>query len=91
MPETKQEEFKALVSDTARRFLGARTDQFVNEVELFLASGLNIEAYDAVYMQRLGWSSPGVTSEASEGAASNEQTTLVPYLYIFDEDSDGPD
>ncbi|KAK4595955.1 hypothetical protein RGQ29_014159 [Quercus rubra] len=89
-PETKQEEFKALVSDAARRFLGARTDRFVNEVELFLASGLNIEAYDAVYMQRLGWSYPGVTSEASEGAAI-QQTPLIPYLYIFDEDSDGPD
>lgn len=89
-PETKQEEFKALVSDAARRFLGARTDRFVNEVELFLASGLNIEAYDAVYMQRLGWSYHGVTSEASEGAAI-QQTPLIPYLYIFDEDSDGPD
>ena len=42
-------------------------------------------------MERLGWSSLGVTSEASEGAACNDQTTLVPYLYIFDEDSDGPD
>ncbi|KAF5454001.1 hypothetical protein F2P56_023702 [Juglans regia] len=90
IPETKGEELKALVSDAARPFLGARTDRFINEVELFLASGLNIEAYDAVYMQRLGWSFPGVTSEASEGALSG-QTTVIPYLYIFDADSDGPD
>ncbi|XP_041016508.1 uncharacterized protein LOC121259083 [Juglans microcarpa x Juglans regia] len=90
IPETKGEELKALVSDAARPFLGARTDRFINEVELFLASGLNIEAYDAVYMQRLGWSFPGVTSEASEGAFSG-QTAVIPYLYIFDADSDGPD
>lgn len=90
MPETKRQEFVALVSDAARPFLGARTDRFVKELELFLASGLNIEAYDAVYMQRLGWSSLGVTGEASQGE-HNEQTTVVPYLYVFEEDSDGPD
>ncbi|KAG7969134.1 hypothetical protein I3843_07G015600 [Carya illinoinensis] len=84
IPETKGDELEALVSDAARPFLGARTDRFINEVELFLASGLNIEAYDAVYMQRLGWSFPGVTSESSEGAHSG-QTTVIPYLYIFDE------
>jgi hypothetical protein len=90
VPETKQEEvIKALVSNAARPFLGARTDRFVNELELFLASGLNIEAYDAVYMQRLGWSSSGVSSDASKEAL-NERTTVIPYLYIFDEDSDGP-
>ncbi|XP_057998716.1 uncharacterized protein LOC131177653 [Hevea brasiliensis] len=50
-PETKQGEFKNLVSDAARPFLAARTERFVNEMELFLASGFNIEAYDEVYMQ----------------------------------------
>jgi hypothetical protein len=92
VPETKQEDVKALVSNAANPFLGARTDRFVNELELFLASGLNIEAYDAVYMQRLGWSSPGDSSEASKEAL-NERTTVIPYLYIFDDDSDadGPD
>ncbi|KAF4361225.1 hypothetical protein G4B88_000623 [Cannabis sativa] len=52
-PEAKSEEFRSLISDAARPFLAARTDLFVSEVELFLASGLNIEAYDAVYKQRL--------------------------------------
>ncbi|XP_028098965.1 uncharacterized protein LOC114298566 [Camellia sinensis] len=46
--EAKQEHFKALVSQAATPFLIRRTDRFVNEVELFLASGLNIEAYDKV-------------------------------------------
>ncbi|GLT94970.1 hypothetical protein SLE2022_126790 [Rubroshorea leprosula] len=86
-PETKQEEFKASVSDAARPFLLARTDRFVNELELFLASGLNIEAYDAVYKQRLGWNTPRGTTEPVE-SESNEQRPVVPYLYIFDADSD---
>ncbi|CAK7340743.1 unnamed protein product [Dovyalis caffra] len=84
----KQEEFKALVSNAARPFLTAKTDRFVNELELFLASGLNIEAYDEVYMQRLGWNSHK-TSEAS--GESIEHSPVVPYLYIFDADSDESD
>lgn len=86
-PETKQEEFKALITDAARPFLMARTERFVNEMQLFLASGLNIEAYDAVYMQRLGWNTPQVTRESAE-MESSVQTPVVPYLHIFDEDSD---
>ncbi|KAJ7977992.1 RING zinc finger family protein [Quillaja saponaria] len=88
IPETKREEFKTSVSEAAKSFLTARTDRFTYEVELFLASGLNVEAYDAVYMQRLGWSSPGVTCGTSDSLLS-DRPTVVPYLYIFDEDSDG--
>lgn len=62
----------------------------MKELELFLASGLNIEAYDEVYMQHLGWNTPRVVSEAAEGE-SNEHTAVVPYLYIFDDDSDEND
>ncbi|KAK9034257.1 hypothetical protein V6N11_050430 [Hibiscus sabdariffa] len=58
--EARQENFRIAVSDAAQPFLLARTDRFVNELELFLASGLNIEAYDAVYMQRLGWNTSGL-------------------------------
>lgn len=81
-PEAKQREFQESISDAARPFLAARTDRFVNEVELFLASGLNIEAYDAVCMQRLGWSAPGVTTEPTEGELA-EHRPVIPYLYIF--------
>lgn len=90
-PETKQGEFKALVSDAARRFLTARTDRFADELELFLASGLNIEAYDEVYMQNLDSHTPcpGETNEgAEEERIEHAQAPSVPYLYIFDEDSD---
>lgn len=88
--EAKQGRFKAAVSEAARPFLTARTDRFVNEMELFLASGLNIEAYDAVYIQRLGWNTPRETIDSSEQESSG-QTFVVPYLYIFNEDSDGTD
>ena len=90
-PEAKEEEFQALISDAARPFIASRTDRFVNEMELFLASGLNIEAYDAVYKQRLGWSAPGVTSETTARELIEHRPTVIPYLYIFDEDSDGTD
>ncbi|TKY52204.1 E3 ubiquitin-protein ligase Topors [Spatholobus suberectus] len=86
-PEKKQEEFKISVSDAARPFLAARTDRFVYEIQLFLASGMNIEAYDAVYIQRLGWSSPGINTEVSQSELI-DRTTVIPYLYIFDGDSD---
>jgi len=86
-PEKKQEEFKMSVSEAAKRFLAARTDRFVYEIQLFLASGMNIEAYDAVYVQRLGWSSPGINTEVSHSALV-DRTTAIPYLYIFDGDFD---
>ncbi|KAI8007758.1 hypothetical protein LOK49_LG07G02895 [Camellia lanceoleosa] len=82
-PETKQEHFKALVSQAATPFLIGRTNRFVNEVELFLALGLNIEAYDKVYMQHLGWKVSGITTEEREVSGN---APLVPYLFLFGED-----
>ncbi|KAG5244859.1 E3 ubiquitin-protein ligase Topor [Salix suchowensis] len=84
-PEMKQEEFEDVVSNAARPFLTAKIDRFVKELELFLASGLNIEAYDDVYLQRMGWNTPKTTEAAGE---SVEHNPVVPYLYIFDADSE---
>ncbi|KAE8660723.1 RING/U-box superfamily protein, putative isoform 2 [Hibiscus syriacus] len=89
--EARQDDFRIALSDAAKPFLLARTDRFVTELELFLASGLNIEAYDAVYMQRLGWntSSSSSSSISSGGTTgSNPLQQVVPYLYLFDVDSD---
>ena len=87
-----QDDFKIAVPDAAKRFLLGRTDRFVDELELFLASGLNIEAYDAVYMQRLGWNTPRETSSSRpEEEPLPTQHVVVPYLYIFDADSDEED
>ncbi|KAL7002595.1 hypothetical protein U1Q18_003747 [Sarracenia purpurea var. burkii] len=87
--ERKQENFKALVSQAARPFLTERADRFANEVELFLASELNIEAYDEVYMLHMGWKPSGMNTDDEEGEFDGHPTPLVPYLCIFDEDSDG--
>ncbi|XVE89705.1 hypothetical protein DITRI_Ditri20bG0017300 [Diplodiscus trichospermus] len=89
--EAKQDSFKNAVSDAAKPFLLARTDRFVNELELFLASGLNIEAYDAVYIQRLGWNNPGGTASSKPAEEPSQHIGVVPYLYIFDADSDKDD
>lgn len=86
-PEKKQEEFKMSVSEAARPFLAARTDRFVYEIQLFLASGMNIEAYDAAYIQRLGWSSPGVNTEVSHSELV-DRSTVIPYMHLFDGDFD---
>lgn len=68
-PEEKRREFKKLVSDAARSFLSRRTDRFVDELELFLASGLNLDAYDKVCMEHLHMA----TSLApSDGSADDE-------------------
>ncbi|KAL3538075.1 hypothetical protein ACH5RR_001441 [Cinchona calisaya] len=87
-PEALRERFKVLASEAARPFLTGRTDQFVNELELFIAAGLNIDAYDKVYLKSLGWKVPGITEDEEE---SHELAPVVPNLYIFDEDSDYTD
>ncbi|XP_010278167.1 PREDICTED: uncharacterized protein LOC104612445 [Nelumbo nucifera] len=87
-PEQNQQEFKTAVSDAARPFFTERTERFVNEIELFLASGLNIEAYDKVYLECLGLNAPDATSK---GAEVHEQTQQVLYFHLFDEDSDNGD
>jgi len=70
----------------------ARTDRFVDELELFLAAGLNLEAYDAIYKQRLEGNNRreiGAASEEREEVEEhNVRTRVTPYLFIFEEDSD---
>lgn len=85
-PELKRKRFSQTILDAAKPFLSARADRFMLELELFLASGLNIEAYDSVYLQRLGWNEPIVLSVANEEDLGLKSVT--PYLYIFDNDPD---
>lgn len=77
-----------MILDAAKPFLSERADRFVLELELFLASGLNIEAYDSVYLQRLGWNKPVGPSMAVEDLGHEPVT---PYLFIFDYDPDDGD
>ncbi|CAN4111164.1 unnamed protein product [Withania somnifera] len=87
-PQAKREEFKIMVSEAAKPFLAGRTDRFVNELELFLASSLTIDAFDRVYIQHMGWKIPEMVGEGEVGEPV-EHAPLVPYLYFFDEDCDG--
>ncbi|XP_022946760.1 uncharacterized protein LOC111450733 [Cucurbita moschata] len=87
-PQLKRERFNSMILDAAKPFLSERADRFVLELELFLASGLNIEAYDSVYLQRLGWNKPVGPSMAVEDLGHEPVT---PYLFIFDYDPDDGD
>ncbi|RZS01052.1 hypothetical protein BHM03_00030890 [Ensete ventricosum] len=62
MAEQKRTEFRTLLSEAARPFLAGYTERFIDELELFLVSGLNMEAYDRLCLQRMGELS---SSEAS--------------------------
>ncbi|KAL8211320.1 hypothetical protein R6Q57_005757 [Mikania cordata] len=84
-PELKQEEFKTIVVDAAKPFLRGRTHRFVNELEIFVASTLNIEAYDKVYVNHLGWKIPEISEDDEE---SEERCPLYPLLSFSDEDID---
>ncbi|XP_063940626.1 uncharacterized protein LOC108203111 isoform X2 [Daucus carota subsp. sativus] len=84
-PGTKREEFKAMVSQAAEPFLTGRTNRFVEELELFLASGLNIEAYDKVYIQHLGWKNDKITPDDDHDEI-HENVPVVPSLSLFNDD-----
>ncbi|KAG1338449.1 putative E3 ubiquitin-protein ligase Topors [Cocos nucifera] len=88
MPEQKREEFRILLSDAARPFLLGYTQRFFDELELFLASGLNVEAYDKVCKQRLGMMSGGTREHNEEFCDEALQNR---YLHFLDEDGERTD
>lgn len=84
--EKAREEFRAAVSDAVRPFLTGRTERFTEELELFVASGLNMDAFDEVYIKHLGWEIFGERErEKDYDDEPHESKPAVPYLYIFDE------
>lgn len=86
LAEVEREEFRMIVSTAVKPFITGRTERFVNELELFLASGLTVDAFDKVYIEHLGWKSNETTE--NEQGETLEHIPAVPCLYIFDEDSD---
>ncbi|WOL15906.1 hypothetical protein Cni_G24687 [Canna indica] len=84
--EQKRKEFRNLISEAARPFLAGYTERFVNELELFLVSGLNIEAYDKVCMQRrMCKLSSGEASHTIDGELY-DQNLLGNCLHYLDEE-----
>jgi hypothetical protein len=82
-PEKRREEFRRLVSDAARPFLLGRTERFVTEVELFLVSNLNMEAYNKLRVQRFRESSSHLTRMLPHDRSLEEH-----YLYFVCNDTD---
>lgn len=86
--EKAREEFRAAVSDAARPFITGRTERFTEELELFVASGLNMDAFDEVYIKHLGWKSLREREREEDcDDEPQESQPLVPYLYFFDENA----
>ncbi|CAD6340112.1 unnamed protein product [Miscanthus lutarioriparius] len=85
-PEKRREEFRRLVSDAARPFLLGRTERFVTEVELFLVSNLNMEAYNKLRFQRFRESSSHLTRE--QDALPHDRSLEEHYLYFVCNDTD---
>ncbi|MQL73834.1 hypothetical protein Taro_006169 [Colocasia esculenta] len=83
-PKEKQREFKQLVFDAARPFICDRTDRFVDEFELFLASSLNIEAYDKVYMECAHMLASAPCKDCTED--EHDSALEDPRLHFLDED-----
>ncbi|CAL1393548.1 unnamed protein product [Linum trigynum] len=90
-PVVKQQEFRDLMSEAVRPFVAARAERFVDELELFLASGFNVKGYDEVYTEQLGWKVPGISRivrEEEQESDDEHPPTVLPLLYISDEDPD---
>lgn len=84
--EKRREELKNLLSDAARPFLLGRTERFVKEVELFLVSNLNMEAYNKLRIQRFRESSSHLTRD--QDALPHDRSLEEHYLYFVCNDTD---
>ncbi|KAK3145713.1 hypothetical protein QOZ80_3BG0256470 [Eleusine coracana subsp. coracana] len=84
--EQSREEFKKLLYDAARPFLLGRTERFVGEVELFLVSNLNMEAYNKLRIQRFRESSSHLTRD--QDALPHDRSIEEHYLYFICNDTD---
>ncbi|KAF7025131.1 hypothetical protein CFC21_037360 [Triticum aestivum] len=80
-PEKAREEFVRSLSDAARPFLHGRTARFIAEVELFLVSQLNIDAYGRARAWRFRESASHVTRE--QGALPRGRPLEDHYFYLY--------
>ncbi|KAM3334495.1 hypothetical protein ACQJBY_029116 [Aegilops geniculata] len=87
-PEHAREEFVRSLSDAARPFLHGRTARFVAEVELFLASQLNIDAYGRARARRFRESASHVTREQCALPRGRPLEDHYFYLYFLSDEAD---
>ncbi|KAL6893845.1 hypothetical protein ACP4OV_007943 [Aristida adscensionis] len=84
-PEKRREEFKRLLSDAARPFLLGRTERFITEVELFLVSNLNVEAYSKLRIKRFRESTSHLNRE--QDLLPHDRSLEDHYLYFISDDT----
>ncbi|KAL9259768.1 E3 ubiquitin-protein ligase Topors-like protein [Drosera capensis] len=89
--EAIRQSFKSLVGNSVKPFVGERTERFVDELELFLCSGLTLEAYDNIYKKHIGQIRAEETSAEVENTDCDHIPTAVPFLHLFDDSSDEAD
>ncbi|KAL6636710.1 hypothetical protein ACP70R_024282 [Stipagrostis hirtigluma subsp. patula] len=83
--EKVREQFKRLLSDAARPFLLGRTERFITEVELFLVSNLNMEAYNKLRIKRFRESTSHLTRE--QDLLPHDRSLEDHYLYFISDDT----
>ena len=86
-PDHTREEFRSLLSDAARPFLLGRTERFVTEVELFLISQRNMDAYGKARVQRFHESASHVARE--QDALPHDRPLEAHYLYLLSDETGG--
>ncbi len=72
--------------EAARPFLLGQTERFVAEVELFLVSHLNIDAYSRLRVQRLKESTSHVSRE--QDVLPQDRSLEDHYLYFLGDETD---
>ncbi|GAB2211536.1 hypothetical protein Drorol1_Dr00024851 [Drosera rotundifolia] len=86
--ELIRQSFRSLVVDSVKPFVGGRIERFADELELFLCSGLTVEAYDNIYKKHLGQIKAEETSTEAEDTDGDHVPTAVPFLHLFEDSSD---
>ncbi|CAM0877124.1 unnamed protein product [Alopecurus aequalis] len=86
-PEHTREEFRSLLSDAARPFLLGRTERFVAEVELFLISQRNLDAYRKARVQRFKEAASRAARE--QDALPHDRPLEVHYLHLLSDETGG--
>ncbi|KAG5522125.1 hypothetical protein RHGRI_034350 [Rhododendron griersonianum] len=67
-----------------------RRNEHQNSPSILERHRRNLQGLVYKLMQHLGWKPPGITTEGIDGESTGN-APLVPFAYIFDDDSDGND
>ncbi|KAL9271445.1 hypothetical protein AKJ16_DCAP18437, partial [Drosera capensis] len=86
--ESIRQSFRSLVVDSVKPFVGGRIERFADELELFLCSGLTVEAYDNIYKHLGQIKAEETSTEAEDTDGDHSPTAAAPFLHLFNGPSD---